>query len=141
MSHRALPEVTAENEHFWRSGESGTQQILRCGACRFWIHPPSPVCRRCHSKDLRPEAVSGRGSVFSFTVNFHRWHPDLEVPFVFASVELVEQPDLRVSTEIIGCPAEEVRSGMQVVVEFLHIDDVWLPRYRPATNARRTHDP
>jgi uncharacterized OB-fold protein len=140
MDNRALPVITVENEYFWRAGESGILHILRCGACGLWIHPASPICRRCHSKDVRPEAVSGRGSVFSFTVNYHRWRPDLEVPFVFASVELVEQQDLKVSTEIVGCAPEDVRCGLDVDVEFLRVDDVWLPRFTPATNERRTSE-
>jgi hypothetical protein len=140
MDDRALPVITAENEYYWRSGQSGTLKILRCGACGFWIHPTSPICRRCHSKDVRPEAVSGRGSIFSFTVNHHQWRPDLQVPFVFASVELIEQEGLKVSTEIIGCAPEDVRCGMEVDVEFLPIEDVWLPRYKPAKSDRRNSD-
>ena len=128
---RPLPIVDEQNEHFWRSGAAGELQILRCGDCGLWIHPPNPVCRRCRSRQLRPEAVEGRGTVRRFTVNHQRWKSDLDVPFVIASVELDEQPGLFLTTNIVGCAPSEVRSGMRVGVEFLHIEDIWLPVFSP----------
>jgi uncharacterized protein len=131
---RTLPAIDAENEYFWRAGADGLLRILRCGACGFWIHPPSPICRRCHSKIVAPEPVSGRGIVFAYTVNHHQWRPDMEVPFTFATVELAEQQHLRVSTQIVGCIPEDVYVGMSVEVQFLAIGDVWLPLFTPTAN-------
>jgi uncharacterized OB-fold protein len=132
MTGRQLPQIDDENEHFWRGGARGRLLILRCGACRLWIHPPSPVCRRCHSRSVTPEPVSGRGTVFTWTVNHHRWRQDMDVPFAVASVELAEQPNLRVTTEIVGCPPAQVHAGMDVQVRFLELDDVWLPQFAPS---------
>jgi uncharacterized OB-fold protein len=128
---RPLPIIDTENEHFWRSGANGQLRILRCRACGLWIHPPSPVCRRCRSRDVRPQTVTGAGTVSRFTVNYHKWQPDLDVPYVIASVELDEQPGLLVTTNIVGCPPTDVRSGMRVAVEFQQIEDVWLPLFSP----------
>jgi len=128
---RALPAVTEENEYFWRSGESGTLQIMRCNDCGYWLHPPGPVCRRCRSRSMAPQPVSGLGTVSRFTVNHQQWRPDLEVPYVVASVELDEQPGLFVTTNIVGCEPGEVRSGMRVAVGFEQIEDVWIPVFAP----------
>jgi uncharacterized OB-fold protein len=73
--------------------------------------------------------VSGKGSVATYTINHQRWHPDLDVPFVIAIVELDEQPGLRFVTNIINCEPESVRIGMRVKVTFLQQDDVWLPLF------------
>jgi uncharacterized OB-fold protein len=64
-------------------------------------------------------------------VNYQQWVPGLEVPYVFAAVELIEQPELYVFTNIIGCPVEEVRIGMNVEVVFERHDEVYLPMFRP----------
>jgi uncharacterized OB-fold protein len=132
---RILPEVTKRNEHFWHGGEHGELRILRCQACGYWLHPPSPVCPRCHSKDLAPEVASGRATVHTFTINHQPWYPGLRVPFVLAVVDLPEQDGLRLTTNIVGCPPEDVRIGMPVTVTFQHYDDVWLPFFTPEASA------
>ncbi len=139
---RILPRVTPENEHFWRGGRDGVLQFLRCHACGYWIHPPSPVCPVCLSRDVAPEPVSGAGVIHTFTINHQPWIPTFDPPYVIAIVALIEQADLRLTTNIIGCAPEEVTIGMPVHVRFEHHDDngyeVWLPLFEvvpPAANA------
>ena len=56
--------------------------------------------------------MSGKATVASFTVNHVPWVPNLPVPYVFAAVELEEQPGLRLSTEIVNIDPEAVSIGM-----------------------------
>ena len=56
-------------------------------------------------------------------MNHQRWMPGLEVPYVIAIVELVEQRNLRLTTNIVGCPPEAVRIGMPVQVRFRTVTD------------------
>ena len=72
---RLLPRVDQDNEFFWTSGADGRLRFLRCGHCRHYVHPPAPRCPDCLSEELVPEAVSGRGTVVSFTVNDQQWIP------------------------------------------------------------------
>jgi hypothetical protein len=51
---RLLPRLSPENEFFWTSGADGVLRFLRCRACRTYVHPPSPRCPDCLSKDLAP---------------------------------------------------------------------------------------
>ncbi len=106
--------------------------IYRCAACRFWLHPPAPVCRCCQSTAVAPEAVSGAGTVQTFTVNHQRWGPDHAGPYVVAIVELAEQPGLNLLTNVVGCEPRDVRIGMPVQVVFRPLADVWLPLFQPA---------
>ena len=48
-----------------------------------------------------------------------------------AIVELDEQPGLRLTTNIIECPPEEVYIGQSVRVVFEQKEDVWLPLFEP----------
>jgi uncharacterized OB-fold protein len=128
---RVLPRVTPENEHFWTGGETGELRFLRCQACGYYIHPPAPICPECLSKDLAPEPVSGRGVVYTFTVNHQAWFPTLDPPYVVAIVELTEQRGLRLTTNIYGCEPDDVTIGMPVRVVFDHYEDVWLPMFEP----------
>jgi hypothetical protein len=106
-------------------------EILRCRDCRRYLHPPLPRCPACGG-GVAPEPVSGRARVASFTVNHQPWRPGLAVPYVFAAVELVEQAELYVLTNIVGCPPDAVTIGMPVAVRFERQDDVYLPLFAPA---------
>jgi hypothetical protein len=130
---RVLPALDDENRFFWTSGEDGLLRFLRCQACGQYLHPPAPICPACHGADLAPEPVSGRGEVFSFTVNHQPWDgsPD---PYVIALVALPEQDGLRLTTNIVGCPPEEVHIGMPVQVSFERRDDVWFPLFARAAS-------
>jgi uncharacterized protein len=130
-SFRLLPLVDNLNRPYWTGGEQGELRFWRCQACHYWIHPPSPRCPECLSKDLAVEAVSGRAVVHTFTVNHQAWMPGLEPPFVVAIVALPEQEGLRVTTNILGVDPEAVFIGMPVEVRFEHHDDVWIPVFVP----------
>jgi uncharacterized OB-fold protein len=128
-SRRTLPEITPETAHFWTSGRRGALEILHCTRCDYWVHPPGPVCPACFG-DIEPRPVSGDATVHSYTVNHHAWTPELEVPYVVAIVELPEQEGLRLITNIVDCPPEQVRIGMPVRVVFERVEDVHLPLFR-----------
>lgn len=128
---RMLPRLDDENRFYWTSGADGVLRMLRCQDCQFWVHPPQPVCPKCHAKHLAPEALSGRGTLFSYTVNEKSWGPGLEVPYVIGIVMLDEQQGLQLTTNIRGVVPEEVCIGMPVTVAFEHDEDVWLPMFEP----------
>lgn len=127
---RKLPRLEPETEFFWTSGADGQLRIQCCSDCGTWQHPPLPRCPSCGSEQVAPRVTSGKGRIASYTINHERWLPGLEVPFVFAAVELAEQSELYVFTNILA-PIDTIRLGMPVVVEFEHHEDVWLPMFRP----------
>lgn len=129
---RLLPEVTPENAHFWTGGAEGELRFLRCRACGYYIHPPSPICPRCLSRDRTVEAVSGRAEVVTYTVNHQPWLPGFPPPYVVAIVEIEEQPGLRLTTNIVKCSPDRVQIGMPVRVRFEQHEDVYVPLFEPA---------
>ena len=128
---RVLPQLDQENEFFWTSGKDGQLRFLRCAGCAYFVHPPAPVCPQCLGRELVPEPVSGRGTLFSFTVNHHPWDGSTE-PYVIGLVEIEEQDDVRLTTNIVNCAPDDVYIGMPVRVTFDHYDPVWLPMFEPA---------
>jgi uncharacterized protein len=129
MGERPAPAVTDRTAAFWSGGAVGELRIVRCQACGWWLHPPMPLCPQCHGRALVPEVVSGRGTVWSFTVNRYQWNPALEPPYVLAEVELEEQPGLRLLTAIVDC--DDVVIGMPVQVRFEPAGDAWAPVFAP----------
>lgn len=129
---RKLPALTPDTAPFWQGGAEGVLRMHHCDDCVRWFHPPAPVCPRCGGFAVAPRAVSGRGTVASFTVNHQAWTPELKAPYVVAVVELDEQPGLRFVSNVVGCPTDEVRIGLPVRVTFERHEDVWIPLFEKA---------
>lgn len=130
---RILPRITDRNAHYWQGGRNNELRFQRCRECGYFLHPPGVICPKCLSKDIGIETVSGRAEVLTYSINYQAWMPGLELPFVLAIVALPEQDDLRLTTNIVNCPVDDVKIGMPVQVLFeAHPDeDVWIPLFEP----------
>jgi hypothetical protein len=123
-------------QFFWDAAAEHKLMVQQCNECGKHIHPPRPICRYCLSTDLAPVEVSGRATLYSWTVAeqaFHPWFAD-KLPYVYATVELAEQPT-KVITNIVGCPIDDLRVGMELEVVFEPMsDEITLPKFRPASS-------
>jgi uncharacterized OB-fold protein len=131
-SFRLLPRLSDDVAFYWTSGADGVLRFQRCNDCGFRIHPPGPVCPRCLSRNLAPQGVSGRGRVETFSVNHQQWIPGSE-PYIIAWVSIDEQPDIRLTTNLVDVEPDDVTIGMPVEVVFELNEDVYLPLFRPVT--------
>ncbi len=76
--------------------------------------------------------MSGRGTVYSYTVMHANLVAGFEPPYVVASIELEEQPGLLVTANVVACASDAVRIGMPVAVTFEErTPEVTLPQFRP----------
>jgi len=89
--------------------------IEHCDSCARWVHPAIGECRDCGGP-LIARPVCGRGTVFTYTVNYHPYNPEIPVPYVIALVELAEQSGLRLAANIVDCEPESVTCGMAVTI-------------------------
>lgn len=78
-------------------------------------------------------ALSGRATVFSYTVNHQPWDGTGDV-YAIGLVQLEEQADVRLTTNIVGIDPCAVTIGMPVRVVFEDHDPVYLPLFEPATS-------
>lgn len=132
---RILPTIDLDSQAYWTSGKDGVLAIFKCRSCTAYVHPPVPFCAACDGVDVAPYAVSGRGTVVTFTVNHKAWVPGLPVPYVLALVALEEAPEVRLVGNITHCDPAEVTFGMPVEVWFEPAEDLWIPLFRPAGGA------
>jgi uncharacterized OB-fold protein len=130
-----LPTPDDTSRFFWEGAARGELLIQRCADCSRFVHPPRPVCPACHSTDLAPEPVSGRATLYTWTIAEQAFHPYFadKLPYVYATVELAEQAGLRLITNVVDCPHDELRAGMALEVTFSPLtESVTLPKFRPA---------
>jgi uncharacterized protein len=126
---RSRIRLDADNRAFWTGGSEGRLNIFRCNNCSRFNHPPREFCRHCQSDDVAPYAVAGTGVIDSFTINYQKWAPDMEVPFVIARVKLDDAPDVYLTTNIVNCPVESVDIDDKVSVVFDEQDGIWYPLF------------
>jgi uncharacterized OB-fold protein len=133
-----LPDLSSEvTRGFWEGCAEGELRIQTCGDCGRMRMPPRPMCPTCRSIERDWAGVSGRGRIWSFVIP----HPPLlpayaEIaPYAVATVELVEDPALRVVGALVAGPGrdmkgvrlESVEIGDEVEVAFIEVEDVVLP--------------
>lgn len=134
-----LPAADALTGFFWEAVARHELMMLRCQRCQHYVHYPRPICPRCQSEDLAPESVSGKGSLYSHTQTVQAFHPFWadKLPYVVAIVELVEEPGLRMVSNLVNCPDDQRRIGLPVEVDFVEVaQGLTLPIFRPAVSAQ-----
>ena len=95
------------------AGERGVLLGTACSSCGAHFFGNVVFCQGCTSPDLKPVELSPRGSLYSYTVV--RVPPadwQGEVPYALGQVQTQEGP--HVVSEVVGCPFEELKVGMEM---------------------------
>lgn len=131
---RPLPLPDEISSFFWDGARNGRLLLQRCRLCSCLQYPPDVACTSCQGTELDPAQMSGRGTLYSYTVvdrAFHNGFVDA-VPYVVGLVELEEQPGLRILTNIIDSAHDALRVGMELEVAFEDRGEIVLPQFRQA---------
>jgi len=132
-SKKPLPVVNPWALPFWEGARDEKLVIQKCRDCGKFVFYPRIVCPHCFSQALEWEQVSGRGTVYSYTVvenNAPSYFQD-EMPYVVALVRLAE--GVQMMSNIVGCDPYSVRCDMPVEVVFEKVNEAFtLPKFRPA---------
>jgi uncharacterized OB-fold protein len=125
------PQINVETKAFWDATAEGKLLLPRCNACDVIIWYPKLFCAECSSFDIGWIEASGKGTVYSYTINRRGQGDYRDLAYVVAYVELEEGP--RVLTNIVDCDPESVSVGQAVQVVFHPTSNgAALPRFRPA---------
>jgi uncharacterized OB-fold protein len=130
-----VPEPDDDSRPFWAGCAAGELRVQRCASCGHRRFPPRPLCPVCRSFDHDWEPMSGRGSVWSFTIP----HPPLlgayteQAPYNVVVVTLDEEPTLRMVGNLVESPdgrLDEVDPHSVVIGEPVEV--VFRPTSDPA---------
>ena len=116
---------------FWEATRKHKFVMQRCSNCKRFHWLPVPRCQTCGG-DLEWEELSGKGSVYTYTVVNRAVRNKLfadKVPYLVAMVELDEGP--RFIAPVQTKDLEKVRIGTRVEVTFEDVDaETSLPRFK-----------
>jgi uncharacterized OB-fold protein len=129
---RPRPQPEALSRFYWDGAAAGRLLLQRCRSCEQLQFPPDVCCVHCQSDQFDHVEVSGSGSIYTYAVVERALHAGFvdAVPYVVALVELVEQPGLRLITNVVDTPPERIYCGMPVAVVFEDRGGVTMPQFR-----------
>ena len=111
-------------KQFFEKAAGGELAAVRCGRCGAVAIPPREFCPECSARTWQPAALSGEGTIASYTVI--RVAPRGragEVPYAIAAVHMKEGPSLL--GRVVDIPLERLKIGLPV-------------RFRPLTRNGET---
>jgi uncharacterized OB-fold protein len=129
---KPLPIPDVDSKEFWDGCHRHELLLQKCSDCGSYYFPPGPNCPQCFSTNVKWEKVSGRGTVYTYTVVRRALSPDWEdaVPYTVGVIELAEGP--RMVSNVVECSPEDVKIGMSVEVTFDNItENATLPKFKP----------
>ncbi|HEU5301541.1 MAG TPA: Zn-ribbon domain-containing OB-fold protein [Acidimicrobiia bacterium] len=128
-----LPAPDPETQPFWDAATEGRLVVKRCADCGEAHFYPRPFCPHCWSTQVEWEDVSGRATLYTWSVVRSNDLPPFpeRVPYVAAVVDLEEGP--RMMTNVVDCDFDALQVGMHLAADFRDVGDgVTLPVFVPA---------
>ncbi|WP_298190005.1 OB-fold domain-containing protein [uncultured Pseudomonas sp.] len=142
MSNKPMPLPTAISAPFWEGLKQGQVMLQQCDACQLWVFYPRRHCSHCWSHQLTWKAVSGAGTLYTYTVARVPTLPEFASaePQILAVVELDQ--GVRMNTTLVGLDPEQLKVGMRVkpVLARVKADGSMLLRYTGSDVALESRD-
>ncbi|MFS3130750.1 Zn-ribbon domain-containing OB-fold protein [Nocardioides sp. Bht2] len=105
-------------QEFWEFAKNGELVVQQCDSCDLHRHYPQVRCYGCGSGEWHWQSVSGSGTIYSFSVAHHAFHPAWQgrTPYAVATVELRE--GVRMVGELPCDSPDSIAIGLEVEVHF-----------------------
>ncbi len=120
---------------FWAAVAEHRLVCQRCANCGHRRMPPGPVCPVCQSMSYEWDELSGRATLYTYTVARHALVPEMResIPHVIAAVELDDAPGLRLVGNVVDVNVEDVVIGMPLEIVWDDVPErsVTVYRFRP----------
>ena len=129
---------------YWEAAKEGKLAIQRCQSCGTYNHPPVFLCKNCTdpNAELVAEPVSGKGTLRQWYVchdtSVEGWED--HVPYAVLAVELDEQPNLLVMSNLLNHEYDELGEGIEIGMRLEVVfdkanDDYYIPQWQPAQDS------
>jgi len=130
---KPVPHPGPENQPYWDGLREHRLLVQRCSGCGKLRHYPRPMCDACYAMTYTWEEIEPRGTVYSWTVSHHPFHPGFkrDLPYVTVTADL--RTGIRLQAVLAGDQTAALEIGAPLVVDFIDVDDkLTLPCVRMA---------
>ena len=113
---KPVPHATPLSAPYWDGAGQGKLMLQRCAACGKTRHYPQMLCSACYSTQVKWIEASRRGTIHSWTITHHAFHPAFadELPYTLVTVDLEE------GVRVLGrySSAQALKLGLPVLLRF-----------------------
>jgi uncharacterized OB-fold protein len=121
-------------EPFWAAGKEDRLVVATCAECKTHRMPPTPFCPKCQSQSVEWPELSGRGTVYSYSICHASPFPGRVENMTYAPVivELDDAPGIRLVSNLVNATLADLKIGLPVQVSWNPIQDGWkVPVFSP----------
>ncbi len=130
---KPIPEPTPETLPYWEACKQHELRLPYCTKCREFFFYPRAFCPTCFGWEIEWRQVSGKGTLYTYSIQYRPQAPGFEPPYITAIVQLDEGPRLMTNLIDIEPDPERVKCDMPLEVVFRDItDEISLPLFRPS---------
>ncbi len=117
---------------FWEGTKAGEIRLPFCGTCQEYHWYPLRRCPFCGNRGWEWKAVGTNATLFSWAVISRALAKVYEdrLGDIVALVVPAAAPRVRLVTNIIDVPANDLVIGMELVAEFVRLGDIAIPVFR-----------
>ncbi|RJG18856.1 Zn-ribbon domain-containing OB-fold protein [Massilia cavernae] len=123
----------ADDRAWWEACRRHELTVPTCSLCGLSRFPISPVCPQCFRPGMALKKVSGRGKIFSYTVQHNPPTPALAAicPYNIAIIELDDTERTHMVSNIVDATPDELAIGLPVEVVWEELQgNITVPRFR-----------
>ena len=128
-----IPVPTPETRPFWQAARRYELSLPYSTQCEQFFFYPSRFCPRCFRWDIEWRTCSGRGTLYTYAIQYRPQMIGFTPPYVTAIVQLEEGP--RMMTTLVGVDPDpaQIACDMSVEVTWEDVnDEIAMPLFRPA---------
>jgi uncharacterized OB-fold protein len=134
---KPLPAMEGFAKEFYAWCKQRELRFQRCGDCGTWRHVPREMCAACGSWQWAWTRSTGRGTVFTWTTIARALHPAFQTDTPYAPVVIDMDEGVRLLSQMVDCPPDQLRIGMPVEVDFEDVTpEITLPKFRRVRSER-----
>ena len=128
---RLHPLPNPDSQPYWDGLKERRLMLQRCSDCGTVRHYPRPVCDQCLSMETDWVEASRKGSVHSWSVSHHAFHPSFKatLPMTYVTVDLEE--GVRLIGVYKGDDEPEIGQAVEIGFEDADGADFTLPVVYP----------
>ena len=129
---KPIPQPSVETKRYWEGCKRHELWLPYCPQCAEYFFYPRSFCPRCFNWEIEWRQASGRGTLYTYAIQYRPQAPGFQPPYVTAMVQLEEGPRLMTNLVEVEPDPEQIHCDMPVEVVFEDVsDEISLPMFRP----------
>ncbi len=122
-AQKPSPHADGASQPYWEGANQGKLLLQKCGGCGRIRHYPQVTCSACYSTESHSITAAGTGTIHSWTISHHAFHPGFadDLPYALVTVDLAE--GVRAMGRLDGLAFDQLKIGLPVKATFPKGDD------------------